>query len=88
MKAKDVHSRSAARRRVSKGGIALLECSPFLHELGDVGMNDAVPTLDGVASRQQVLGVVVPNLLEGAVLALLGGPVGHDGQSSARSRPR
>ena len=38
-------------------------------------MNDAAPLLDGVASRQQVLGVVVPDLLEGAVLALLGGPV-------------
>ena len=38
-------------------------------------MNDAVPLLDGVASRQQVLGVVVPDLLEGTVLALIGGPV-------------
>ena len=36
-------------------------------------MNDATPLLDGVASRQQVLGVVVPDLLEGAVFALLGG---------------
>lgn len=42
-------------------------------------MNDAAPLLDGVASRQQVLGVVVPDLLEGTVLALLGGPIGHDG---------
>ena len=64
------------------------ELLSILHEFRNVGMDDAVPLLDGVASRQQVLGVVVPNLLEGAVLALLGGPVGHDGQSSARSRPR
>lgn len=37
------------------------------------------PFLKGVASRQQVLGVVVSDLLERAVFALLGGPVGHDG---------
>lgn len=42
-------------------------------------MNDAVPLLNGIASRQQILGVVVFNLLERAVFALLGGPVGHDG---------
>ena len=42
-------------------------------------MNDAVPLLNGIASRQQVLGVVVFNLLERAVFALLGGPVSHDG---------
>lgn len=42
-------------------------------------MNDAVPKLDGVASRQQILGIVVSDLFEGAVFALLGGPVGHDG---------
>ena len=42
-------------------------------------MDDAIPLLDGVASRQQVLGIVVSDLLEGAVLALLGGPIGHDG---------
>ena len=29
-----------------------LEGPPFLHELGDVGMDDAVPLLNGVASRQ------------------------------------
>ena len=38
-------------------------------------MNDTVPLLDGVASRQQVLEIVVPDLLEGTVLALLDGPV-------------
>ena len=42
-------------------------------------MNDAVPLLNGIASRQQVLGVVVFNLLERSIFALLGGPVGHDG---------
>jgi len=42
-------------------------------------MDDAVPLLNGVASCQQVLGVVVFNLLERAVFALLGGPVSHDG---------
>lgn len=42
-------------------------------------MNDAVPLLDGVASRQQVLGIVVLNLSEGPVFALLRCPVGHDG---------
>ena len=57
----------------------LSESSPFLHELGNVGVDDAVPLLDGVASRQQVLGVVVSDLCEGAVFALLGGPIGHDG---------
>ena len=61
------------------GGSSPLEGSLFLHELGDVGMNDAVPLLNGIASRQQVLGVVVFNLLERSIFALLGGPVGHDG---------
>ena len=42
-------------------------------------MNDAVPLLNGIASCQQVLGVVVFNLLERSIFALLGGPVGHDG---------
>ena len=42
-------------------------------------MDDAVPLLDGIAPRQQVLGVVVSDLLERAVFALLGGLVGHDG---------
>lgn len=42
-------------------------------------MDDAVPLLNGIASRQQVLGIVVFNLLERAVFALLGGLVGHDG---------
>ena len=42
-------------------------------------MDDAVPLLNGIASRQKVLGVVVSDLLERAVFALLGGPVGHDG---------
>ena len=42
-------------------------------------MDDAVPLLNGIASRQQVFGVVVSNLLERAVFTLLGGPVGHDG---------
>lgn len=56
-----------------------LESSPVLHELGNVGVDDAVPLLDGIASRQQVLGVVVSDLCEGAVFALLGGPIGHDG---------
>ena len=42
-------------------------------------MNDAVPLLNGIASRQQVLGVVVPDLLERTVFALLCCPVGHDG---------
>ena len=42
-------------------------------------MNDAIPLLDNIASRQQVLGIVVHYLGEGAILALLGGPVGHDG---------
>ena len=37
------------------------------------------PLLNRVASRQQVLGVVVSDLLERAVFALLGRPVGHDG---------
>ena len=32
-----------------------------------------------MGSLRQVLGVVVFNLLERAVFALLGGPVGHDG---------
>lgn len=27
------------------------ESSPFLHELGNVGVDDAVPLLDGIASR-------------------------------------
>lgn len=72
MKAKDAHSRSAARRRVSKVGIALLECPPFLHELGDVRVDDAIPSLDGVASRKQVLGVVVFNLSEGPVYQIRG----------------
>lgn len=35
--------------------------------------------LNGVASRQQVLGVVVSDLFERAVFTLLGGLVGHDG---------
>ena len=43
-----------------------------MHELGDVRVDDAVPSLDGIASRQQVLGVVVPNPFERSVLALLG----------------
>ena len=72
MKAKDAHSRSAARGRVSKGGIALLECPPFLHELGDVRVDDAIPSLDGIASRQQVLGIVVFNLSEGPVYQIRG----------------
>ena len=42
-------------------------------------MNDAIPLLDNIASRQQVLGIVVHYLGEGAILALLGGPVGHNG---------
>ena len=42
-------------------------------------MDDAVPLLDGIASRQQVLGIVVFDLGEGAVFALLGGPISHDG---------
>ena len=42
-------------------------------------MNDAIPLLDGVASRQQVLGIVVLDLSEGPVFALLRCPVGHDG---------
>lgn len=42
-------------------------------------MDDAISLLNGIASRQQVLGVVVFNLLERAVFTLLGGPVGHDG---------
>lgn len=42
-------------------------------------MNDAVPSLDGIASRQKVLGIVVLNLSEGPVFALLRCPVGHDG---------
>ena len=42
-------------------------------------MNDAIPLLDNIASRQQVLGIVVHYLGERAVFALLGGPVGHDG---------
>lgn len=37
------------------------------------------PFLKGVASRQQVLGVVVSDLFERAVFELLGGLVGHDG---------
>lgn len=32
-------------------------------------MDDAVPLLNGIASRQQVLGVVVSNLLEQAIFA-------------------
>ena len=72
MKAKDAHSRSAAYRRVSKGGIALLEYPPLLHELGDVGMNDAIPLLNGIASRQQILGIVVFNLSEGPVYQIRG----------------
>ena len=42
-------------------------------------MDDAAPLLDGIASRQQVLRVVVSDLGEGPVFALFGGPVGHDG---------
>ena len=42
-------------------------------------MNDAVPLPNGIASRQQVLGIVVPDPFERSVLALLGGPIGHDG---------
>ena len=42
-------------------------------------MDDAIALLDGIASRQQVLGVVVPDLLERTVFALLRCPVGHDG---------
>ena len=72
MKVKDVHSRTAARRRVSKGGIALLECPLFLHELGDVRVDDAIALLDGVASRQQILGIVVFNLSEGPVYQIRG----------------
>lgn len=49
-------------------------------------MDDAVPLLNGIASRQQVLGVVVPDLLERAVFALLGGPVGHDGHCDLNVR--
>ena len=56
-----------------------LEGPPFLHELGDVGMDDAVPLLNGIASRQQVLGVVISDLFEWAVFALLGRLVSHDG---------
>lgn len=41
-------------------------------------MDDSVPLLNGIASRQQVLGVVVSNLPERAVFALLGQPVSHD----------
>ena len=72
MKAKGAHSRSAARRRVSKGGIALLECPLFPHELGDVGMNDAIPLLNGVTSRQQILGIVVLNQSERPVYQIRG----------------
>ena len=42
-------------------------------------MNDAVPLLSGIASRQQILGVVVSGLFEGAVFALLGEPLSPDG---------
>ena len=49
-------------------------------------MDDAVPLLNGVASRQQVLGIVVHYLGEGAILALLGGPVGHDGHCDLNVR--
>ena len=61
------------------GGSSPLECPSFLHKFRDVGVDDAVPMLNGIASSQQVLRVVVFNLLERAVFALLGGPVGHDG---------
>ena len=49
-------------------------------------MNDAIPLLDNIASRQQVLGIVVHYLGEGAILALLGGPVGHDGHCDLNVR--
>jgi len=42
-------------------------------------MDDAVPLLDRIASCQQVLGVVVSDLFEGAVFTLFGGPICHDG---------
>ena len=42
-------------------------------------MDDTIALLDGVASRQQVLGIVVLNLSEGPVFALLRCAVGHDG---------
>ena len=42
-------------------------------------MDDAVPLLNGIASRQQVLGVVISDLFEWAVFALLGRLVSHDG---------
>ena len=69
----------ASAERFSQKISCPLEGPPFLNELGDVGMDDAVPLLNGIASRQQVLGIVIFNLLERAVFALLGGPVGHDG---------
>ena len=49
-------------------------------------MNDAIPLLDNIASRQQVLGIVVHYLGEGAILALLGGPVGHNGHCDLNVR--
>lgn len=42
-------------------------------------MDDAIPLLNGIASRQQVLGVVISDLFEWAVFALLGRLVSHDG---------
>lgn len=42
-------------------------------------MDDAIPVLNGIASRQQVLGVVVFDAGEEAVFALLGGSISHDG---------
>ena len=45
-------------------------------------MNDAIPLLNGIASRQQILGIVVFNLSEGPVFALFRCPVGHDGHGN------
>ena len=42
-------------------------------------MNDAIPLLDNIASRQQILRIVVSDLFKRSILALLGGPVGHNG---------
>lgn len=44
-------SEAGAKRFSQKISSCPLEDPPFLHELGDVGMDDAVPLLNGVASR-------------------------------------